>query len=195
MPDKNEDSQRITPAKLAHFVVRTTPERFEEMVQWYLDVLNAEVAFKNPFSCFMTYDEEHHRVAIIAMPGLVERPDNAVGVDHVAFTFANIGDLVRTYERLAAKGITPAMPLHHGPTLSMYYQDPQKNQVELQIDVFETLEEANAFLTTEAFARNPIGVMFDPAELAKRFHEGVPEVELTRPLEGPPPGPSDWPGH
>ncbi len=196
MPDKNEDSQcRITPAKLAHFVVRTTPERFEEMVQWYLDVLNAEVAFKNPFSCFMTYDEEHHRAAIIAMPGLVERPDNAVGVDHIAFTFANIGDLVQTYERLAAKGITPVMPLHHGPTLSMYYQDPQKNQVELQIDVFETLEEANAFLETEAFARNPIGVMFDPAELAKRYHEGVPEAELVRPLEGPPPGPSDWPGH
>ncbi len=195
MPDKNEDSQRITPATLAHFVVRTTPERFEEMVQWYLDVLNAEVAFKNPLLCFMTYDEEHHRAAIIAIPGLVERPDNAVGVDHIAFTFANIGDLVQTYERLAAKGITPAMPLHHGPTLSMYYQDPQKNQVELQIDVFETLEEANEFLTTEAFARNPIGVMFDPAELAKRYHEGVPEAELIRPLEGPPPGPSDWPGH
>jgi catechol-2,3-dioxygenase len=196
MPEKNEDSQsRITPVKLAHFVVRTTPERFEEMVQWYLDVLNAEVAFKNPLLCFMTYDEEHHRVAIIAMPGLVERPDNAVGVDHIAFTFANIGDLVQTYERLAAKGITPAMPLHHGPTLSMYYQDPQKNQVELQIDVFETLEGANAFLETEAFARNSIGVMFDPAELAKRYHEGVPEAELIRPLEGPPPSPTDWPGH
>lgn len=112
--------------------------------------------------------------------------------DHVPVL---IGDLVQTYERLAAKGITPAMPLHHGPTLSMYYQDPQKNQVELQIDVFETLEGANAFLETEAFARNPIGVMFDPAELAKRYHEGVPEAELIRALEGPPPSPTDWPGH
>ena len=195
MPDRNEDSQRITPAKLAHFVVRTTPERFEEMVQWYLDVLNAEVAFKNSFGCFMTYDEEHHRAAIMAIPGLVERPDNAVGVDHVAFTFAGIGDLLHTYERLAAQGITPAMPMHHGPTLSMYYQDPQKNQVELQIDVFETSEETDAYLQGEAFARNPIGVMYDPAELASRYHRGVPESELIAPLEGPPPGPADWPAH
>ena len=196
MPDTSGESLgRISPAKLAHFVIRTTPEKFEEMVQWYLDLLNAEVAFKNAFSCFMTYDDEHHRAAIIAIPGLVERPDNAVGVDHVAFTFANIGDLVRTYERLAAKGVTPAIPLHHGPTLSMYYQDPQKNQVELQIDVFETSAEVDAFLKSDAFERNPIGVMYDPAELAKRYHEGVPEAELIRPLDGPPPGPFDWPAH
>jgi catechol 2,3-dioxygenase-like lactoylglutathione lyase family enzyme len=199
MPDNDrassENRGRISPTKFAHFVVRTTPECFEEMVQWYRNLLNAEIVFQNPFSCFMTYDSEHHRVAIIAIPGLVERPDNAVGVDHVAFTFANIGDLLFTYERLAAQGITPAMPMHHGPTLSMYYQDPQKNQVELQIDVFETADETDAFLKSEAFARNPIGVMFDPAELSKRHREGVPEAELIAPLDGPPPGPFDWPAH
>ena len=196
MPDSTRAPRaRISPAKMAHFVVRTTPECFDEMVEWYLDLLGATVAFRNPFSCFMTYDEEHHRAAIIALPGLVERPANAVGVDHVAFTFASLGDLIHTYERLAAKGLTPAMPMHHGPTLSMYYQDPQKNQVELQVDVFQTSAETDAYLQSEAFVRNPIGVMFDPAELAERYHAGVPAAELLQPLDGPPPGPYDWPVH
>lgn len=186
---------RISPAKLAHFVVRTAPERFEEMVEWYRDLLEAELVFKNPFSCFMTYDDEHHRVGVIAIPGLAEHPVNAYGIDHLAFTYATLEDLVSTYERLAARGIQPAIPIHHGPTLSMYYQDPDKNQVELQIDVFETLEETHAYIASAAFARNPIGVVYDPADLVKRYREGVPEDELIRPLEGPPPGPLDWPAH
>ena len=135
---------QIKPVKLAHFVIRTTPEKFEEMAQWYLDLLNAKIAFKNAFSSFMTYDDEHHRAAVIAIPGLIPRPDNAVGVDHVAFTYGSLGDLLLNYERLAARGVEPVLPLHHGPTLSMYYQDPQKNQVELQVDAFETAEETEA---------------------------------------------------
>lgn len=193
MPESG--TARISPVKLAHFVIRTAPERFQEMVAWYRDLLQAEVAFQNPFSCFMTYDDEHHRVAILAIPGLAERPANAIGVDHIAFTYASLGDLVRTYERLADGGLTPAMPIHHGPTLSMYYLDPDRNQVELQVDVFGATEEVEAYLSGGAFARNPIGVMYDPAELARRFHAGVPEAELMRPLEGPPPGPGDWPAH
>ena len=119
------DGGRVRPAKLAHFVVRTSPERFEEMAAWYIELLEADVVFKNPFSCFMSYDEEHHRVAIIAMPGLADRNLNAAGIDHVAFTYASLGEFVHTYERLARRGVEPAMPLHHGPTLSLSYQDPQ----------------------------------------------------------------------
>ncbi|MGH0030407.1 MAG: VOC family protein [Myxococcota bacterium] len=188
-------SRRVSPVKLAHVVIRTTPERFPEMVAWYKDLLQAEVGFENPFACFMTYDDEHHRVAILAVPGLVDRPENARGVDHVAFTYASLGDLIHTWERLSARGLEPAIPIHHGPTLSLYYLDPDRNQVELQIDVFEKPEEIEAFLAGGTFARNPIGVVFDPAELARRFHEGVPEEELKQPIEGPPPGPGQWPPH
>ena len=50
-------------------------------------------------------------------------------------------------------------------------------------------------MASDTFDRNPIGVVYDPAELAKRFHAGVPEAELIKPLKGPPPGPLDWPAH
>ena len=186
---------RIAPAKLSHIVLRTSPQHVEPVAAWYRRVLEAEVMFGNPVIQFLTYDEEHHRIAVVGLPGIEERAPNTVGLHHVAFTYATLADLIRTFERLKGAGIEPEICLHHGPTLSMYYLDPDRNQVELQVDVFETLDEANGYLSSAAFQRNPIGVMFDPGELAQRFHDGVPEDELKRPIEGPIPPPDAFPNH
>jgi catechol-2,3-dioxygenase len=194
VPRTAAERGRISPARLAHVVLRTVPERVQEMVTWYCNVLEAEVVFGNPLVQFLTYDEEHHRLAVLGMPGIGERVVNTVGVHHVAFTYACLRDLVLTYERLREAGIEPALCIHHGPTLSMYYLDPDRNQVELQIDVFDSSEQIDDYLRSR-FAQNPIGVVFDPGDLARRFHEGVPEDELKQPLEGPPPGPGDFPIH
>lgn len=184
---------KIAPAKFAHFVIRT--RNFEPMVHWYKTVLEAEPVFENPFICFLTYDDEHHRVAIAANPNLEDRPLNAVGVDHVAFTYAGLDDLLSTYARLKDAGIAPSTTIHHGPTLSLYYLDPDLNQVELQIDAFETLQDSMDWLATEQFQRNPIGVLFDVDDLVKRWQEGEPVSELQKPIEGPFPGPDAFPPH
>ena len=72
------------------------------------------------------------------------------------------------------------VPINHGLTLSMYYRDPDGNKVELQIDNFATVEELKGFFGSHDFSKNPIGVSFDPDELARQFHAGVPESELKR---------------
>ena len=128
----------------------------------------------------MTYDDEHHRLAIAAFPGIVDRAPNSAGLDHLAYTYSSLGDLVATYERLKAAGITPAAPINHGLTLSMYYRDPDGNKVELQIDNFDTMEQMKGFFRSNDFSKNPIGVSFDPDELARDFHAGVPEAELKK---------------
>jgi catechol-2,3-dioxygenase len=84
------------------------------MVEWYKTVLNAEVLYQNDFLVFMTYDEEHHRIALAAVPGLVEKPKRSVGLDHLAFFYSNFGDWITTYERLMAAGITPRVPILMG---------------------------------------------------------------------------------
>lgn len=168
----------IAPAKFAHVVRRTG--RFQEMVSWYQTVLAATIAYADDFAAFMTYDEEHHRIAIAAVPGLVEAPPNAVGTDHVAFTYADLGDLLQTYSRLKNEGIDPYWRINHGPTLSLYYRDPDGNGVELQIDCFATAEECNAWLATDEFKTNPIGVTFDPEALLARYRAGEPLAELTK---------------
>jgi len=171
-------TRRVVPAKFAHAVLAT--KQFKEMVDWYTTVLEAEVVHSNGMLAFMTYDDEHHRIAIAAVPGLADKPRHSVGLDHLAYTYANLGDLVFTYERLRDAGIKPVVTINHGPTTSMYYRDPDGNRVELQIDNFESVEELKGFFRSDAMRNNPIGVNFDPEELARNFHAGVPEAELKK---------------
>lgn len=168
----------IAPAKFAHAVLRTT--RLKEMSEWYRTVLGARVVFETPMLVFMTYDDEHHRLALAAFPGTVERTPRSAGLDHLAYTYTSLGDLVATYERLKAAGITPVVNINHGMTTSMYYRDPDGNKVELQIDNFPEPEKLQAFFKGADFAKNPIGVDFDPDELARRYHAGESAAELTR---------------
>jgi catechol 2,3-dioxygenase-like lactoylglutathione lyase family enzyme len=167
----------IAPAQLAHVVRRTT--RFDELVHWYCTVLAAKVVHSNGMLAFLTYDAEHHRIAIVRLPGLVEQADGAAGTDHIAFTHADLGDLLNTYVRLKSVGIVPYWCVNHGPTTSMYYKDPDGSRVELQVDNLPTAESVDRWMRSPEFAANPIGVVFDPDDLIDRYLGGEPFDRLT----------------
>ena len=177
----------MPPTKLAHLVFQTN--RLPAMRDWYCAVLDGRVIWGNDRLSFVTYDDEHHRVAFLDLGPLAHRDlaggdlryraTDQPGLHHVAFTFASMGELLDNYERLAARGIRPFRSINHGPTTSMYYVDPDGNRVELQIDNFATAEEGQAWMLSPAFDRNPIGVEFDPDDLVRRFHAGVPVAELV----------------
>lgn len=181
------------PVKLAHVVLKTAQPA--AMIGWYVEVLDAQVVFENDRLAFLTYDLEHHRVAIVKMP----RPLRAVGlgarylrklhgVDHIAFTYATLGELMATYRRLAARGIRPVWCINHGPTTSMYYEDPDGNRLELQYDNFERVEDLVAWVESGAFEENAIGVEFDPEVLGARLDAGEPLEALVQRGAAPPPG-------
>src|SRR5260370_14749034 len=177
-PNHKNKNRRVAPAKFAHAVLAT--KQLEPMIDFYTTVLAAEVVHRNEMLAFRTYDDEHHRIALAAIPGLVDKPRHSVGLDHLAYTYANLGDLVFTYERLKQAGILPIATINHGPTTSLYYRDPDGNRVELQIDNFETVEELKGFFKSDAMRKNPIGVSFDADQLARDYHAGVPEAELKK---------------
>lgn len=167
----------ISPEKLAHLVLRTS--HFAEAQSWWTKVLGARIGYADDFLAFLTYDDEHHRVALINDPS-AEPPGHSTGLDHVAFTYAGLGDLLHTYTRLSREEIRPYWCINHGPTTSLYYRDPDGNQVELQIDNFETEQDLIDFMKSGAFAANPIGVEFDPEELRAKFEAGVSASELVQ---------------
>jgi hypothetical protein len=101
-----------------------------------------------------------------------------IGVDHVAYTYASLRDLFENYAQLKALGIAPYWCIHHGITVSMYYADPDGNQMEFQVDGYRSNEEANAFMAGPHFAANPIGVEFDPDDWLARLRAGAPESEF-----------------
>jgi catechol-2,3-dioxygenase len=109
-----------------------------------------------------------------------EAPQGSVGVDHVAYTYGSLGDLLFTYRRLRERGVEPYWCINHGPTTSMYYRDPEGNQVELQVDNFPDVESLQGWFQTGAFAKNPLGVVFDPEKLLQKYLDGVPESELIQ---------------
>ena len=170
-------SARISPEKFAHVVLKTA--NFDAIIAWYATVLQARVAFRNDFIAFLTYDDEHHRVAVLNSPASPAPNDAAAGVHHIAYTYPGLGELLATYRRLKASGIEPARCINHGPTTSMYYRDPDGLRVELQIDNF-TMDQANAYFTSPDFAENPIGVIFDPEDLIRDYEAGVPLEDLVR---------------
>ena len=165
------------PIKFAHVVLKTT--RYEEMLSWWNKVLSSKVRYGNDFISFLSYDDEHHRVAFVQLPELQKPSDKAWGLAHVAYTLGNLGQLLGTYRRLKADGILPVRTINHGPTVSMYYKDPDGNQVELQVDAFDKAGAASYF-NTEPFAQNPIGVLFDAEKMCADYEAGVPESELLR---------------
>ena len=166
----------VSPSKLAHIVLRTG--QFETMLDWYKTALNAKPAFETEGLAFMSYDDEHHRIAILGIPGLAPQPENVAGVHHVAFTYDSLTTLLENYERLKQLGIEPVFPINHGPTTSLYYADPDGNQLEFQVENFDTVEESGKFFFSEAFAKNPIGVEIDPADLLRRLRAGEDEASL-----------------
>jgi catechol-2,3-dioxygenase len=178
-------AKRISPAKLAHVVLRVRD--MPAMRAWYQTVLQADLTQESEQICFLTYDDEHHRIALLAIPGLEAAGQSMrTGMDHIAFTYASVGDLLATYERLRDAGITPFWPINHGVTMSMYYRDPEGNRIELQADAFASMDEAKAYMRSEAFQSNPIGVIYDPEDILRRFKSGEPAESLLRRPEMPP---------
>jgi catechol-2,3-dioxygenase len=160
----------VRPSRFSHLVLKTA--RWEEMVAWYKTVLNAQPMFENELVSFLTFDEEHHRVMIGKAPGASPRDPAAAGVVHYAFMFETFEQLLSAYARLRDLGITPKVCLNHGFTTSIYYADPDGNEVELAVDNFDSFDAMNAWFATGAFDRNFVGVIFDPEDLLKRQREG-----------------------
>lgn len=166
----------IRPSKLAHIVLRTA--RFDEVVAWWCTVLGAEPRHESSFLTFLTYDDEHHRLAVVKNPKLAENDRSMSGLEHVSFTYDTLDDLLATYTRLKGLSITPILPIHHGMTMSLYYADPDGTQCELQVDVMDE-PTAAAFMASDVFAANPLGVPIDPDDLIARRDAGESLESLT----------------
>lgn len=172
------EKRDVRPIAFVHFVLQTS--RLREQVDFYKTFLNAWVVFGNEGGSFLTYDEEHHRVALVQVPGLAERNPRAAGLEHLSFAFESLGHLLANYIRLKELGIEPYWCINHGPTTSFYYRDADRNQIETQVDNFDNPEDLGAFFGTEAFLSNPLGVQFDPDRLLERYRAGYPEHLLKR---------------
>ena len=172
---------RIRPVKFVHVVYRT--RRFQEMIRWYENVFAAKVQYQNPVLAFLTYDDEHHRFAfanleILQPEGAENDRQGSIGVDHVAYTYRSLTELFDNYVQLKEQSIMPYWCIHHGITVSMYYGDPDGNQMEFQVDSFPSNDQANEFMRGLGFDTNPIGVEYDPEDWLAQMKAGASATDF-----------------
>ena len=70
------------------------------------------------------------------MPGLVADPDRSrhVRLQRIAFEYETLDNLLGTYVRLKSLGILPVMAGDEGIQTSLYYSDPDGNNVEPNVN-------------------------------------------------------------
>jgi catechol-2,3-dioxygenase len=162
------------------------------MVDWYAKVLGMEPNHRSgaPVEAqsvsrwriaWVSNDEANHRIAIMALPGLTEDAQRSChkGLHHIAFEYATLDDLLGTYARLRTLGIAPVRAADHGTTTSFYYEDPDRNSIELIVDNFGDGKESSAFMRmSPEFAANPIGTDVDPEQMIAARAAGMSVAEL-----------------
>ena len=79
------------PTKLAHVVLRTNCK--PAMTEFYIKFLGAHVVYENAVVSFLTYEDENRRIAILTRD-LADEVRRSCGLEHIAFTYNSISDLL-----------------------------------------------------------------------------------------------------
>jgi len=174
----NKGTKVLSPSVLAHVVLRTS--NLNLMQDFYITFLGGKVSHRNDMLSFITYDHEHHRIALVGIPTTAPKNSHSCGLEHIAFTFPDLSSLLLAYRQRKARGILPVWCVNHGVTTSLYYHDPDGNMLETQVDNFDSAEDATQYMSSPAFSENPIGADFDPEELIQRIEAGEDDASLKK---------------
>jgi 2-polyprenyl-6-methoxyphenol hydroxylase-like FAD-dependent oxidoreductase/catechol 2,3-dioxygenase-like lactoylglutathione lyase family enzyme len=176
--DQMSETNPIRPM-FHHVNLKTT--RLQEMIDFYGTLVGAEVIHQDTVGAWLSNDDANHRIALLAFPNFADDPEKETrtGMHHSAFEYASFEDLNASYLRLSEAGITPALCLDHGMTLSYYYADPDGNNIELQVDCFGEWAKSKEWMrSSDAFKANPIGQFVDPERIAADHADGVAFADI-----------------
>ena len=126
----------IHPKKIGHVVLKGYDLKRAE--QFYTEVLGFEVVtrLKRPRGVFFTLGEQHHDLAVLEVPPEADPVKNKqVGLHHVALQVENLDELKESYQTLKAHDVEITATIDHGITKSIYFLDPEGNQLELYCDI------------------------------------------------------------
>lgn len=181
------NTQVVVHPRLQHIGLVTS--KLEPMLDWYHKVVGMAVhrrvevpdgaGRRAPFSAvaFVGNDEVHHRLAIFEVPAAVEDPDKLrhKRLQHIAFQYGTLDDLLSTYARLKSMSVFPVMAADEGVGTSFYYVDPDQNNVELNIDNYgDPWTTTEAMMTLPSLGRREI----DPDKMIEARRKGLSPWEV-----------------
>lgn len=142
----------IHPKKVGHVVLKVRD--LQKAEQFYTEVLGFTVVtrLKRPAGVFFSLGEQHHDLAVLEVPSdATPVTERQVGLHHVALQVEDFAALQECYRQLKSHNVNITMTIDHLITKSIYFLDPEGNQLELYCDEgtdgLERIKrgEANAF--------------------------------------------------
>ncbi|MDJ0868211.1 MAG: VOC family protein [Myxococcota bacterium] len=151
----------------------TLPARdLDRLASFYCDVLGFRVTNRGPVPggselVFLSQDPAaHHQIAMV---GGLEPPSPAfVMVDHLAFRTGTLDDLRAIRAKLLEAGVEGIIPIDHGISWSLYFNDCEGNGVECYVD-------------TPFHVAQPFGKGFDLDQSDAEILEATRELLQTEP--------------
>ena len=181
----------IVHPRLQHLGMTTT--NIDVMLTWYRSVIGMTLVHRtssatgehgagpNLMAAWVSNDEANHRLAFVQLPGLGEDPDRAHHhrLQHIAFEYRNLDELLGTYARLKEQRIMPVLCTDSGAQTAFYYEDPDHNSVELNVDNYcDSWTSGEHLRNSPEFAKNPMGKYVDPEKMVAARDAGASPWDL-----------------
>ncbi|MBC8240711.1 MAG: VOC family protein [Alphaproteobacteria bacterium] len=123
--------------KLGHVVLKMRD--LEKAKGFYRDILGMKITEERPgFGVFFRFEDYHHDIAVFKVDDdATPQEQNQIGLSHLALVTDSLEAVKTMYRRLVAHEVPIVRTVDHGVTKSVYFKDPEGNELEIYCDVAE----------------------------------------------------------
>ncbi len=123
--------------RVGHVVLKMRD--LEAAKSFYHGVLGMKIANEREgFGVFFRFDDYHHDIAVFQVDEDAAAPEkNQVGLAHVALVADSLDTVKAIYRRLKEHDVPIVRTRDHGYTKSVYFSDPEGNEIEVYCEVPE----------------------------------------------------------
>ncbi len=168
----------IHPDRIGHIVLKV--RSLERSRPFYTEVLGLEVMKELPqvkMFFLASNRRDHHEIALAEVGESAGAPKPGdVGLAHCAFRLKSQEDLLAAYREFKQRGVPISFTVNHGVTRSIYFLDPDGNQLEVYVD--NTPEEI-AKMSNPYFGLDKLEFAADEPSLREYFAPVLAQTEKT----------------
>ena len=168
----------IHPDRIGHIVLKV--RSLERSRPFYTEVLGLEVMKELPevkMLFLASNRRDHHEIALAEVGESAGAPKPGdVGLAHCAFRLKSQEDLLAAYREFKQRGVPISFTVNHGVTRSIYFLDPDGNQLEVYVD--NTPEEI-AKMSNPYFGLDKLEFAADEPSLREYFAPVLAQTEKS----------------